>query len=177
MREIEKKVGPKESTIQNKPKVDDKPIKIGDKVSIDGGDAIFKVSAIKGNEVELSVGEMKTMVKLNRLRKTTGDKLVEQSQPAMKRVSGIDINERMNNFSSTIDLRGKRGDEAINLVDSFLDNALLLGSYELRILHGKGDGILRKLIREHLRRVSYVATFKDEKVEFGGDGITIVELK
>jgi len=177
LREIEKKHSPKEQNIQPKIKIDEKPIKIGDKVSIDGGDASFKVSAIKGNEVELSVGEMKTMVKLNRLKKTTGDKLIEQSQPAFKRVQGIDINERMNNFSSTIDLRGKRGEEAINLVDSFLDNALLLGSYELRILHGKGDGILRKLIREHLRRVSFVSTFKDEKVEFGGDGITIVELK
>ncbi len=177
LREIEKKHSPKEQNIQPKIKIDEKPIKIGDKVSIDGGDASFKVSAIKGNEVELSVGEMKTMVKLNRLKKTTGDKLIEQSQPAFKRVQGIDINERMNNFSSTIDLRGKRGEEAINLVDSFLDNALLLGSYELRILHGKGDGILRKLIREHLRRVSFVSTFKDEKVEFGGDGFTIVELK
>lgn len=177
LKEIEKKHSPKEPNTQAKLKVDDKPIKIGDKVSIDGGDTSFKVSAIKGNEVELSMGEMKTMVKLTRLRKTTGDKQIEQSQPAFKRVQGIDINERMNNFSPTIDLRGRRGEEAINLVDGFLDNALLLGSYELRILHGKGDGILRKLIREHLRRVSFVATFKDEKVEFGGDGITLVALK
>ncbi|MFN0048061.1 MAG: endonuclease MutS2, partial [Cytophagales bacterium] len=177
LREIEKKVGPKENIAQNKPKIDDKPIKIGDKVSIDGGEANFKVSAIKGNEVELSVGEMKTMVKLSRLRKTSGEKIIEQSQPAFKRVQGIDINERMNNFSPTIDLRGRRGEEAIGLVDNFLDNALLLGSYQLRILHGKGDGILRKLIREHLRNVSFVATFKDEKVEFGGDGITLVDLK
>lgn len=178
LKEIEKKHGGEPSKPQNNTqKQENKPLKAGDKVTVDGSDTIFKIAALKGNEAELSIGEMKTTVKINRLRRASGDKLIEESNPALKKVKGIDINERMANFSPTIDLRGKRGEEALTLVDSFLDNALLLGSYELRILHGKGDGILRKLIREHLRRVSFVSSYKDEKVEFGGDGVTLVELK
>jgi DNA mismatch repair protein MutS2 len=165
----------KEEKIINKPE----SLKVGDKVCIDYQDsAVYKIVAIKGNEAELMLGEIKTTVKLSRLAKSKGIKPKSVPQTITPRqIGNINLQERMANFSSTIDLRGKRGEEAVNLVDIFLDNALLVGSYELRILHGKGDGILRKLIREHLKRVSFVDKFKDEQIEFGGDGITIVLLK
>jgi DNA mismatch repair protein MutS2 len=165
----------KEEKIINKSET----LKVGDKVCIDYQDsAVYRIVAIKGNEAELMLGEIKTTVKLSRLAKSKGIKPKSAPQTIVPRqIRNINLHERMANFSSTIDLRGKRGEEAVNLVDVFLDNALLVGSYELRILHGKGDGILRKLIREHLKRVSFVDKFKDEQIEFGGDGITIVLLK
>ena len=74
-------------------------------------------------------------------------------------------------------MRGKRGEEALSLVDNFLDDAILLSAAEIRILHGKGDGILRKLIREHLKKNKAVASVQDEHMERGGDGISLVVLK
>jgi DNA mismatch repair protein MutS2 len=156
---------------------DTKPLKTGDKVTIEGQEGIFKIAQIKGNEAELQIGELTTKVKLSRLVKVSGDIEHEKNHPALKKVKGIDINARLANFSSSIDIRGMRGEEALKEIDRWLDNALLFGASNLRILHGKGDGILRKLVREHLKRTPFVLNFKDEHVEFGGDGITLVTLK
>ena len=95
----------------------------------------------------------------------------------VKAVSGINLYEKQAHFNPTLDIRGKRVEEVMSLLEQFLDTALLLGHGELRILHGKGEGVLRKVIREQLGKVKQVATFHDEHVERGGDGITIVVLK
>ena len=87
------------------------------------------------------------------------------------------MNEKMANFSYQIDLRGKPAEIALIEVDKLIDDAILAGYDELRILHGKGDGILRKLIREHLRSYPQVASFASEHADRGGDGITIVKMK
>ncbi|RZK33887.1 MAG: endonuclease MutS2, partial [Hymenobacter sp.] len=90
---------------------------------------------------------------------------------------GIDINEKMQNFSFNLDIRGKRGEEAIGEVDRFFDDALMLGYPELRIVHGKGDGILRTLVRNHLRGYKQVGKMEDEHADRGGAGVTIVKMK
>ena len=90
---------------------------------------------------------------------------------------GIDMNDRMAQFSLTLDIRGKRGEEVYNLVDQYLNDAILLGSNEVKILHGKGDGILRNLIREQLKRYSQVKSVQDEHADRGGAGISIVTFK
>ncbi len=79
-------------------------------------------------------------------------------------------------FQPTIDLRGKRGEEAIQELTLYIDEAILLNVKEFKILHGKGNGILRRLIRDFLGKQKEVRTFRDEKIEFGGDGITVVEM-
>ena len=88
-----------------------------------------------------------------------------------------EINEKAANFNPSIDVRGKRAEEAIILVKNLVDEAILLSVYELTILHGKGNGILRHVIREYLRSVSEVKEIKDQHVERGGDGITLISLK
>ena len=80
------------------------------------------------------------------------------------------MNEKMNNFSPELDLRGKRGEEAIYELENFMDDAILLGTHEIRIIHGKGDGILRKLIREKLHRYKDVTAIRDEHADRGGAG-------
>jgi DNA mismatch repair protein MutS2 len=87
------------------------------------------------------------------------------------------MNEKMTNFSFNVDLRGKRGDEALGEVDSLMNDAIMLGYPELRIVHGKGDGILRTLIRQHLRGYSQVAGTTDEHADRGGQGVTIVKMR
>jgi len=89
----------------------------------------------------------------------------------------MDINEKMQNFNFNLDIRGKRGEEAIGEVDRFVDDALMLGFPELRIVHGKGDGILRTLVRNHLRGYKQVARMADEHADRGGAGVTVVTMK
>ena len=86
------------------------------------------------------------------------------------------IDEHRNNFSQEIDVRGMRADEALNAVQHYIDDAILVGVPQVRILHGKGNGILRTLIRQYLATVPNVRDFHDEHVQFGGAGITVVEL-
>ena len=86
------------------------------------------------------------------------------------------IDEHRNNFSQEIDVRGMRADEALNAVQHYIDDAILVGVSQVRILHGKGNGILRTLIRQYLATVPNVRDFHDEHVQFGGAGITVVEL-
>ena len=79
-------------------------------------------------------------------------------------------------FKPEIDIRGKRGEEAIEIVRNFIDDALVVGVKELKVLHGKGNGILKSMVREYLHSLNMVRNCKDEHVERGGAGITLVTL-
>jgi DNA mismatch repair protein MutS2 len=87
------------------------------------------------------------------------------------------VQEKRANFQTTLDIRGKRVEEVGAALDQFIDTAILLGHGELRILHGKGEGVLRKVVRDQLKGYKEVASVSDEHVERGGDGITVVVLK
>ena len=87
------------------------------------------------------------------------------------------MEDRRQNFHQDIDVRGMRGDEAIDAVMHFIDDAILLGMSRVRILHGTGSGILRQLIRQYLNTVPNVSHFRDEHVQFGGAGITVVDIE
>jgi len=87
------------------------------------------------------------------------------------------MNEKLSQFSFNLDIRGKRGDEALTLVDNLLDDAILLGYPQLRIVHGKGDGILRNLIKNHLKSYKQIKSLSDEHADRGGQGVTLVDLK
>ena len=86
------------------------------------------------------------------------------------------MDDRRKNFHQDIDVRGMRGDEALHVVQEFIDDAILVGMPRVRILHGKGNGILRELIRQYLATEPSVTHFADEHVQFGGAGITVVDL-
>ncbi|KAB7730994.1 endonuclease MutS2 [Rudanella paleaurantiibacter] len=154
------------------------PIGAGDYVRIQGQTAVGQVLAIRGKDAEISIGDLKSNVKLNRLEKVSRRVFKEAVGETEKpRMQGMDLNEKMMNFSFNLDIRGKRGEEAIVEVDQFFDNALMLGYPELRIVHGKGDGILRNLVRTHLRRYKQVARMEDEHADRGGAGVTIVKMR
>lgn len=151
------------------------PIKEGDRVRIIGQDGSGTVIALKDNTASVQFGEIKSHINISKLEKVTA--AMEKEVTARPRSSGINLYQKQAQFNTTLDVRGKRVDEVLPLLDQFLDTALLLGHGELRILHGKGEGVLRKVIREQLARFREVATFQDEHAERGGDGITIVILK
>ncbi|GLU51936.1 endonuclease MutS2 [Dyadobacter frigoris] len=158
---------------------EDGAIVIGSYVRVIGQTAIGEILSLKGKDAEIRIGDLKSNIKLNRLEKVSNRTYKEATgEKKLKTVSkGVDLNERMMNFSFNLDIRGKRGEEALGVLDSFMDNAIMLGYDELRVVHGKGDGILRTLVRNHLRGYSHVAGMQDEHADRGGAGVTIVKLK
>ncbi len=151
-------------------------ITVGSLVRIKGQEALGEVIGMRGKDAEVAIGDLKTTVKLNRLEKISR-KEFKQKNGLRTKVIGVDMNDKMMNFSFNLDLRGKRGDEALTEVDKFMNDALMLGQDELRIVHGKGDGILRTLIRNHLRGYKQVAKTQDEHADRGGAGVTLVTMK
>ncbi|MGC3944845.1 MAG: Smr/MutS family protein [Chryseolinea sp.] len=147
----------------------------GDRVRIAGQDGSGTILSISGKNATVQFGLIKSTTKLDNLVKA--DVPVEKEVASRLRSAGINVLEKRANFSDTLDVRGKRVDEVIGILDQFMDTAILLGVGEVRILHGKGEGVLRKVIRDHLKRYREVASVRDEHVEHGGDGITIVVLK
>jgi DNA mismatch repair protein MutS2 len=102
-------------------------------------------------------------------------KLYSQKQSAF--LSVIDeLNEKRKTFKTQLDLRGERAEDALDKLSQFIDQARLLGEREISVLHGKGDGILKTIIRDFLKTNSEIKTFKSARLEFGGEGITMITL-
>ena len=157
------------------PKV--RPIEVGSTVKIKGQTGVGEVLSISGKNAMVMFGMIKTNVKLERLERT--DAPVQKTIAKSTFVSSETqdrVYEKKLSFKQDIDVRGMRGDEAIQAVTYFIDDAILLGVSRVRILHGTGNGILRTLIRDYLSGVAGVSHFQDEHVQFGGAGITVVDL-
>ncbi len=154
------------------------PLKVGDIVKLDGKGTVGEILEINGNNATVAFGVMKTTVKTDRLKRT--DARPNSSNSALTFVSSATTDssrERQLNFSTEIDVRGMRVDEAIQAVTYFIDDAVQFSSGRVRILHGTGTGALREAIRQYLDTVSDVRSYRDEHVQFGGAGITVVELR
>ena len=162
-----------------------KTIQVGDHVRIIGLTSVGVVESVSGNIVTVAFGDMHTRMRAERLEqvnaqdKTNNNEQRMQSPQAVSvsRMTRETIDERRRNFKQDLDVRGMRGDEALNAVQYFIDDAILMGMSRVRILHGKGNGILRQLIRQYLSTVPNVFHFADEHVQFGGAGITVVDLE
>lgn len=163
--------------IQPVPKVI--PLQAGDYVRIKGQTSVGQIIEINGKNAVVMFGLMKTNVKADRLERTDAPKQTLNTAKATFVSSETQdrMYEKKLNFKQDIDVRGMRGDEAIQAVTYFIDDAILVGVSRVRILHGTGTGILRTLIRQYLATVPGVAHFQDEHVQFGGAGITVVDLK
>jgi DNA mismatch repair protein MutS2 len=153
------------------------PIEKGDYVRIKGQETLGQVVSINGKDAEIRLGELKSNVKLNRLEKVSKKEFKTSQKEGVKSMKGVDLNEKMSDFSFNLDVRGKRGEEALLEVDNLVDDAILLGYPQLRIVHGKGDGILRNLIRNHIKQYKQVGKMTDEHPDRGGAGVTLVEMK
>jgi len=150
-------------------------IKEGDFVSVKETDIIGEVILIDGDKALINVNDVKLRISF--------DKLEKSSKPPKKimrsSLAGIisDINKKATQFELSIDLRGKRSEEAIYLLQKYIDEAILLSMKEVNILHGKGYGILRENIREYLQSIDEIKHFEDAPLSLGGAGITRVYLK
>ena len=162
-----------------------RPLEKGDCVRIKGTNSIGEIEAIQGKQVTVIFGGLRSKVKLEQLERTDKRKEVHQNAAdkhahlaiQTSHMTRATMEDRRQNFHQDLDVRGMRGDEAIDTVMHFIDDAILIGLSRVRILHGTGTGILRQLIRQYLSTVPNVKKAKDEHVQFGGAGITVVDLE
>lgn len=149
-------------------------IELGATVKLMSGSQQGTVIDVKNNKVTVSFGDLKTTVKKNELIVIEKKKTIKVDRDYKRQ---MDVIREKTSFDSSIDLRGKYPDEALRELDKFMDKALMVSADKVRIVHGKGTGTLRNVIRKSLRQYNSVDTYENELPEFGGDGITIVTLK
>ena len=153
---------------------------VGDSVRIKGQTSVGTITAIEGKQATVTFGVMRTLVDIKRLE-ASPTKERENDEPTqtvvISRQTQDSIRQKHLDFKQEIDVRGMRADEALQAVTYFIDDALLVNTARVRILHGTGTGALRQVIRQYLATVSGVVSFHDEHVQFGGAGITVVEFR
>ena len=163
-----------------------RPLQKGDSVRIKGLNTVGVIENIQGKQVTVIFGDVRTKMKMEQLERS--DKAKPATDPTnaankyahlavqTSKVTRATMEDRKQNFHQDIDVRGMRGDEAVDTVLHFIDDAILMGMSRVRILHGTGTGVLRQLIRQYLATIPNVSHFRDEHVQFGGAGITVVDI-
>lgn len=145
-------------------------------VRIIGQQSVGEIMSVNKNCAVVRFGAIKSTVALSRLQPADAPKEEVRKVSFLTSETQENLHNKRLNFKSEIDIRGMRGDEAMQAVSFFLDDATVCGVHQLRILHGTGNGILRTLVRQYLSTVPSVRTFHDEHVQFGGAGITVIEM-
>lgn len=168
-REVQKNTVKQETP---KPVVTEDELKPGDWVKLSDSDTTGQVIEIVKDNVIIAMGELRTVVKKKRVIKITRKEVPKEVRKSYHSHTGD-----VASFSPEVDVRGMRGEEALHTIEKILDRAIMMGFANLKILHGKGDGILRKLIRNYLKKYDQVDRMEDEHADRGGDGITYVYLK
>ncbi|MEA1898457.1 MAG: Smr/MutS family protein, partial [Bacteroidota bacterium] len=152
-------------------------LKPGDKVRMEGQEMAGEVMEVHGKNYLVAFGNLITTVSPKKLQKISENeyKTHSRSRPLSNTIANR-IQEKKLRFKPVIDLRGKRAEEALQMIQEFIDEAIMVEAKELSILHGKGTGVLRQMIREFLGSMDVVAYFGDEHPGRGGAGITLVKL-
>ena len=160
------------------PQFDRNTIEVGDSVRLKGQTSAGTVLELQGKQAVVAFGMLKSTVKVEQLEKVSKGQIKREIQKStfISTQTADERHEKKLHFKQGIGVRGMRGDEALQAVTYFIDDAIQVGANQVRILHGTGTGILRQLIREYLASVPGVRRFHDEHVQFGGAGITVVEL-
>ncbi|MCF0167697.1 MAG: Smr/MutS family protein, partial [Bacteroidales bacterium] len=188
-----RKAGVAAAEAEKSPKKSDEiekgPLKVGDKVKIKESDLIGEITQISAKSVSVAIGAITSKMAPSKVERISRQQFKERSRKAASagysgpvtdssQVSygSADVSSRRLNFSPSIDLRGFRLEEAITAVTHFIDDALMVGVGQVKILHGKGNGILREELRKYLKTMGGVVSMRDEALDQGGAGITVVEL-
>ncbi len=159
---------------------DDGVIRKGDKVRLEGQALPGEVMEVNGKNALVAFGHLLTNVKVSRLEKISNKQVKQALRNLNQQSLGATLAEKVRSkklvFKPDIDVRGQRTDEAINNVMNHIDDAVMCEVSTVKVLHGKGNGILRQMIREMLNTMPHVKSFRDEHIQHGGSGITIVEI-
>src|SRR6201996_381928 len=155
-----------------KPVVETDELKVGDWVKLNDSDTTGQVMEIARDNVIIAIGELRTVAKKNKVQRVSKKEVPKEVRRSFNSNTG-DIAS----FSPEIDVRGMRTEDALGAIERLFDRALMMGYSNLKIIHGRGDGILRKMIRQYLKKYEQVDRMEDEHLDRGGDGITYVYLK
>jgi DNA mismatch repair protein MutS2 len=159
------------------PSVISGPVQVGDTVRMSGRQSLGEVIEVSGKHAVVSFGSIKFKTPLQQLEKIKKGSQLPPALPAGRSRTDFNLNEKAAAFSPQTDLRGMRAEEAISHLNTYIDSALLLGIRQVKILHGKGDGILRSIVRQRMEQQDGVKKYYDEHADRGGAGATIVEFK
>jgi DNA mismatch repair protein MutS2 len=170
----QKKVKRNKTAAAKQGKNEEEKIAVGHTVRMKGQTSVGEIIEISGKKATIALGMIKTTVPLDQLERVSNNQIKKEQKSSNTRDF---MHERKLSFRQDIDVRGMRGDEALQAVIYFIDDAIQLGVSRVRILHGTGTGALRQIIREYLSAVNGVTHFQDEHIQFGGTGITVVDLE
>ncbi len=171
---------PKAKKKQSQPslKEEKRQLCVGDNVKLDGQGTVGKILEIQGKNAVVLFGMLKTTVKIDRLKHTDAQPKSSEKQSSFVSSATTDsMRDRQLNFKQEIDVRGMRVDEAVQAITYFIDDAIQFNARQVRVLHGTGTGALKQYLRQYLDTVNGVRSYRDEHVQFGGAGITIIELE
>ncbi|MBO7432346.1 MAG: Smr/MutS family protein, partial [Salinivirgaceae bacterium] len=151
---------------------------IGMPVRIEGQTTVGEIMELNGKNAVVAFGSLYMNVEIGKLQHLTDDEKrnIRKSVRQGSLQQSYELNQRRLSFKPGLDVRGMRAEEAVGKVAAFIDEAVMVGAFEVKILHGKGNGILRHVVRQYLQTVDVVTSVRDEHVDFGGAGITVVEL-
>ena len=157
------------------------PLKVGEKVRIKENGMVGEVTKVSGKAVVVIIGNISTKLPHDKVERITSNEfksaVKETARPAPTMKVDSSINERKLNFSTEMDVRGERLNDAIEKVTRYVDDAIMVGVSSVRIIHGKGTGVLRDELQKLLRTMPGVASVRDEHIQFGGTGVTIVTFE
>ena len=157
------------------------PLKVGEKVRIKENGMVGEVQKVSPKAVVVAIGHISSKMPLDKVERITSNEFKNAVKENARPVSTIKmdsaISERKLNFSTEIDVRGERLNDAVEKVTRYVDDAVMLGVSSVRIIHGKGTGILRDELQKLIRTIPGVAGVRDEHIQFGGTGVTIVTFE
>ena len=163
--------------VEKKVEKADRQLEVGENVVMKGSSTVGNILSIEGKYAVVAFGNLKTRVELKRLERTLKQVTKPKETSSVSNTTTSEMRARQLNFKPDIDVRGMRGDEAVQAITYFIDDAIQFSQPRVRILHGTGTGILKQLIRQYLNTVKEVKSYRDEHVQFGGAGITVVDFE
>ena len=157
------------------------PLKVGEKVRVKENGMVGEVVKVSAKAIVVIIGNISSKMPLDKVERITSNEFKSAIKETTRPVSTVkidsSINERKLNFSTEIDIRGARLNDAVETVTRYVDDAIMLGVSTVRIIHGKGTGVLRDELQKLIRTIPGVATVRDEHIQFGGTGVTIVTFE
>ena len=154
------------------------PLNVGEKVRVKTNGMVGEVVKVSAKAVVVTIGNINSKMPLDKVERITSNEFRTAVKETSRPVSAVKVDsslsERKLNFSTELDVRGERLNDAVEKVTRYVDDAIMLNVSSVRIIHGKGTGVLRDELQKLLRTMPGVATAKDEHIQFGGSGVTVV---
>ena len=184
--ERKRKADARKGSVKRKMEAEDKdkfrpgPLKVGEKVRVKDNGMVGEVTRVSNKAVTVAIGNITSQMALDKVERISSNEFKAARNESRRPSSSVDnsgLRERRLRFSPELDVRGERVSDALDIVIHYIDDAIMLGVGSVRIIHGKGTGALRDELQKYLRTIPGVTAVRDEHIQFGGSGVTVVEFE